>query len=339
MRAVLIGTSRSRGCCSTTTRVRVSQPRQVTAIADHLRPPAPLADRRAAPVTARTSSSRSRRHARSGEEQSVLRGHGGGDHLGHRRCSPARRACAPGSRRWPAPDVHPAVEPARVAGHGRPGSRAGPPAALRRARFARSITRSVSAPQACAETTRSVEARGTVVERRLAQLDPAGEPWPGPHQRLAELRRARRDARDRRPAPTARCRRGARGARRSRPWPQARSTTRPPRKRRRARRATSHDSNSSLRGRQSAEHTARATLSKSDSGRETPPPIVASGESAPTRDARPAHPSSPETPPSSSAFRARGLAPSAVRQPGSPGSDVGAPGPVRPVTCEARFAA
>src|SRR5262249_25669693 len=50
----------------------------------------------------------------------------------------------------------------------------------------------------------------------------------------------------------------------SRPWPAPRSTTRPPRKRRRARRATSQASYSSLRGRQPAPQTARAMRSKSD---------------------------------------------------------------------------
>ena len=49
----------------------------------------------------------------------------------------------------------------------------------------------------------------------------------------------------------------------SRPWPAPRSTMRPPRKSRRARRAISHASYSSLRGRQPAWQTARASRSKS----------------------------------------------------------------------------
>ena len=48
----------------------------------------------------------------------------------------------------------------------------------------------------------------------------------------------------------------------SSPWPAARSTMRPPRNRRRTRRATSHASYSSLRGRHPAWHTARPTRAK-----------------------------------------------------------------------------
>ena len=127
----------------------------------------------------------------------------------------------------------------------------------RPAATARSSTRSVSPPQAWAETTRSSRPNATSAR-------PASSNRTRPRRRGQSPSRAAASAvalggtRRSTARATGELSSSSSMIQASRPWPQARSTTRPPRKRRRTRRATSHASYSSLRGRQPARQTARA---------------------------------------------------------------------------------
>ncbi len=129
-------------------------------------------------------------------------------------------------------------------------------ATFARASMARSSTTSERAPQACTETTRSPGHRSTA-----ARFSTRRSTRPASRGHCETSAVVSRRALGTGFASTARAI-SLESSSRSRRWdtracPAASSTTRWPRILRLTRRATSHDSNSSLRGRHSASHTAR----------------------------------------------------------------------------------